>query len=181
MGKEIEGFDDTEFNTYVGMVGEPMVSPSPLESDTLRRFVQAIMDEDPLFYDVDFAKCTKFGGLVAPPLYPVHHFRRPPNIPDPLDALTLHHELDGTQGSESLTYGLPPIASPFQRLLNGGNEIEFFRCLRLGEKVKATARYVDVTRKNGKSGPLLIVVVETRFTTEDDELLLVNHQTLIWR
>lgn len=80
-----------------------------------------------------------------------------------------------------MAFGLPTVESPYKRLLNGGNEIEFYRCLRVGERVVAQPKYADLILKAGKSGHLLLVVIETRFTTEAGDLLLVNKQTLIWR
>lgn len=174
---------DTQANydRYKGMEGDAVVAPMPLERDTLRRFAQAIIDSDPNYFDAKQAAASKFGALVAPPLYPVHAFRRPAGTPDPLDALTENHDADGTQGSMGVGYGLPAIDMPYRRLLNGGNEIEFYRALKVGEIAVARPRYVDVTLKQGKSGNLLLVTIETRFTTESGELLLVNKQTLIWR
>ncbi len=170
-----------DFDRYRGMVGEPKVASAPLEKDALRRFVQAIMDADPLYHDEDRAREGKFGELVAPPLYPVHAFRTSAGSPDPLDALRSNPDADGSEGSDSIYFGLPPIESPFKRLLNGGNEIEFYRCLAVGETCVATARYADVQVKHGKSGAMLIVTIETTFTTLDGDLLLVNKQSLIWR
>ncbi len=169
------------YDRYRGMAAEPVTSAMPLEADTLRRFAQAIMDADPLYWDEAEAAVSRYGGLVAPQLYPVHAFRRPAGTPDPLEALGEDHEADGTQGSMGVGFGLHSIDMPYRRLLNGGNEIEFFRSLRVGEKVVAEPRYADVTLKQGKSGNLLLVTVETRFTTEAGELLLINKQTLIWR
>ena len=166
---------------YHGMDGEPQVAAMPLERDTLRRFVQAIMDNDPVYYDEEYAKAGKFEGLTAPPLYPVHAFRLPAETPDPLDAVSRDRDADGTAGIMGVAFGLPPIESPYRRLLNGGNEIEFFRSLRVGERVVAKPKYVDVTLKQGKSGHMLLVAIETRFTTESGEPLLINRQTLIWR
>lgn len=170
-----------DFAEYVGMRGEPLVATMPLERDTLRRFAQAIMDTDPLYYDGAYAATTRYGGLVAPPLYPVHAFRPAPGGDDPLDALRANPNADGSGGNDGVFFGLKPIASPFKRLLNGGNEIEFNRCLAVGEKAVARARYADIQLKQGKSGSLLLVVIETEFRTEAGELLLVNRQTLIWR
>ena len=45
----------------------------------------------------------------------------------------------------------------------------------------AHAIYKDVILKEGKSGFLLFVVIETTFSTEAGEQLLINRQTLIWR
>lgn len=169
------------FDHYRGMRGAPLVAGMPLERDTLRRFVQAVMDTDPLYINQVYAAQTKYGEIVAPPLYPVHAFRPPPGGPDPLAVLRSDPDADGAGGSDAVYFGLTPIDSPFKRLLNGGNEIEFRRCLKVGEKAVARARYADVQLKQGKSGALLLVVIETEFSTEAGERLLLNRQTLIWR
>ena len=170
-----------DFAQYVGMAAAPKVAPTPLERDALRRFVQALMDRDPLYYDEAHAAKTRFGGLVAPPLYPVHAFRTAPDAPDPLDVLRADPNADGSGGNDGVFFGLTPIESPFKRLLNGGNDIEFYRCLAVGERAIARARYVDVQLKHGRSGSMLLVLIETEFRTETGEMLLVNRQTLIWR
>lgn len=169
------------YASYQGMEGAPKVAAMPLERDTLRRFVQAVMDHDPVYYDEEAAAASKFGALTAPPLYPVHAFRLPADVPDPLEAVARDANADGTAGIMGVTFGLPPIESPYRRLLNGGNEIEFYRSLRVGEKAVAHPRYASVVLKEGKSGAMLLVTVETRFTTESGEPLLLNRQTLIWR
>jgi len=170
-----------DYAKYTGIEGAPKTAPMPLERDTLRRFVQAIMDRDPLYYDEAHAKGTKYGGLVAPPLYPVHAFRPPAGGPDPLDLVRADPDADGSGGSDGVYFGLAPVDHPFKRLLNGGNEIEFYRCLAVGERCVAKARYADVRLKEGKSGAMLLTTVETEFTTESGELLAINRQTLIWR
>jgi hydroxyacyl-ACP dehydratase HTD2-like protein with hotdog domain len=139
------------------------------------------MDPDPLYYDIAKAKASKFGVLAAPPLYPVHAFRRAPDGPDPLALLHENPDGDGSAGNDGMFFGLLPIETAFKRLLNGGNEIEFFRNLAVGERCVARARYANVTLKQGKSGTMLLVDVETEFRTEAGELLLINRQTLIWR
>lgn len=170
-----------DFARYVGMQGPVMRANAPLEREMLRRFVQAIMDRDPLYFDEAYAQRSRYGRLVAPPLYPVHAFRTPADGPDPLVSVQQDPEADGTFGNDGMFFGLEPIASPFKRLLNGGNEIEFFRCLAVGEVCTAQARYADVVLKEGKSGQMLMVDIETEFRTEAGELLLINRQTLIWR
>jgi hypothetical protein len=171
----------TDYAQYIGRQGEPKRATSPLERDTLRRFAQAIMDRDPLYFDEEYAAGTVFRKLVAPPLYPVHAFRTAADAPDPLVSVQLDPDADATAGNDGVFFGLEPIESPFKRLLNGGNEIEFFRCLALDERCVARARYANVVLKEGKSGQMLMVDIETEFRTEAGELLLINRQTLIWR
>jgi hypothetical protein len=166
---------------YRGMRGDPLTAPMPVSGDAIRRFVQAIMDTDPTYFDEAVAGASKFGGIAAPPLYPVHAFRRPGGTPDPLQSVQDDPDADGTAGTDAIGFGLPPIDSPFKRLLNGGNEIEFFRCLHDGETSVARARYAEVTVKEGRSGAFLLVVIETEFSTTGGDKLLLNRQSLIWR
>lgn len=170
-----------DFDHWRGLIGKPLVAENPLEKDTLRRFVQAIMDNNKRYVDESLALHTRYRGLVAPPLYPVHAFRPTSTAPDPLKLIQEDLQADGAGQNDSVFFGLPPMVSPFKRLLNGGNEIEFFRCLAVGERCVANATYKDVILKKGKSGFLLLVVIETHFSTESGEQLLINRQTLIWR
>lgn len=170
-----------DFQKYIGMKGEPKVANMPLERDALRRFVQAVMDQDPLYYDDEFARSTRYGGIVATPLYPVHAFRARGGSPDRLDVVRDNPDADGTDSRDGAYSALPKIDMPFKRLLNGGNEIEFFRCLAVGEVAIATPRYANLQLKKGKSGSMLLVTIETEYRTESGALLLVNTQTLIWR
>jgi hypothetical protein len=170
-----------DFARYIGLKGPVKRAHAPLEREMLRRFVQAIVDPDPIYFDDAQAARSFAGRLAAPPLYPVHAFRTPAGAPDPLASVQRDPDADGTEGNDGMYFGLEPIPSPFKRLLNGGNEIEFFRCLAVGETCTAQARYANVQLKEGKSGQMLLVDIETEFRTEAGELLLVNRQTLIWR
>jgi len=173
--------DPIDLTKWIGRQGEPKRSTAALDRESIRRFVQAIMDRDPVYFDDTHAATTRFKTLIAPPLYPVHAFRTGADLPDPLVSVQLDPNADGTAGNDGMYFGLPPIEHPFKRLLNGGNEIEFYRCLALGERCVANARYANVQVKEGRSGTMLMVDIETEFRTEAGELLLINRQTLIWR
>ncbi len=170
-----------DFAKYIGMTGTPKVAHMPLERDSLRRFVQAIMDQDRLYFDEAYAKGSRYGGIVATPLYPVHAFRSPAGSADRLNTVQADPDADGTDSSDGAYSSLPKIESAFKRLLNGGNEIEFYRCLAVGEICIATPKYANVQLKHGKSGSMLLVTIETEYRTQAGDLLLVNVQTLIWR
>ncbi len=172
--------DIAEYQKWIGYVGQPRTA-APLEADALRRFTQAIMDDDPAYYDPAAAARSKQGTIAAPPLYPVHSFRRQPGTPDPLKAVNDDPEHDGIGAASGTLQGLPAIPSPFKRLLNGGNEIEFFRCLAVGERAVAKPSYKNVELKQGRSGPMLIVTIEVRWETDAGDLLMINRQTSIRR
>lgn len=52
---------------------------------------------------------------------------------------------------------LPPV--PLPRRMWAGDRIDFHRPLRVGETVTRTSRILDVKQKDGRSGPLVFVIV----------------------
>ena len=55
---------------------------------------------------------------------------------------------------------LPPV--PFERRMWAGGRIRFFAPLRVGDDIRRQSEILDVSLKDGKSGPLVFVVVRHR-------------------
>lgn len=162
----------------VGVAGPRLVAPEPVGADSLRRFAQAAMELDPIHWDEAAARARGFGGIVAPPLYPLHAFPRPAGTADPFDALRDNPDWDGIELVED---GLPPLEIPLPRLLNGGVAAEVFALARIGDVISARSRYADISEREGSSGAMVFVVVETDYTNQDDLLLLRTRTTMIAR
>jgi acyl dehydratase len=164
---------------YIGMQSQSETACDPVERGAARRYAQAIQDEDPIFSEV-CANNARFGGPVAPPLYPTHMFRRAFGSPDPLQLRARDPDFDGLSASSA--QGLPEL-EPIKHLalLNGGSEIEFFRYARHGESVTLRSRYADIVEKETSKGPTLFVTIETEYRNGDAELLMTVRRTLIRR
>ena len=164
---------------YIGIESEMELACDPVERGAVRRYAQAIMDEDPIFS----APCSnneRYGGPVAPPLYPTNMLRRPFGAPDPIQDTARNPDFDGL--SLSSTGGLPEI-EPLKgyALLNGGSEIELFRYARHGETVTVKSRYADITQKETSKGTMVFVVLESEYRNGAGELLLRARRTHIRR
>ena len=164
---------------YIGLQSEAEIACDPVERGAVRRYAQAIMDEDPIFS----APCpnnARFGGPVAPPLFPTHMFRRAFGTPDQLQERARDPDFDGLGASSA--QGLPEL-EPMKHLalLNGGSDIEFFRYARHGEAVKLRSRYVDIVEKETSKGAMIFVIIETEYRNGADELLMKTRRTLIRR
>jgi acyl dehydratase len=169
-----------EIKALIGLEGEPQTCCEPVERSEVRRFAQAVMDDDPIFWNDAYVKQTRYGGVVAPPLFPLFAHRHPPGSPDPLATAATDPDFDGFVGL--LTTGLPPVPLPtLPRLLNGGNEVEFYQLPKLGDRITARAKYLDIYEKTGRSGTMVFIVVETRYTNQQDEVLMISRLTLIRR
>ena len=168
-----------EVKALIGRESEELTACDAVERGAMRRMTHAIMDDDPIFWDGDLAAQTKFGGVHAPPLFPVHMFQRNSGAPDPLLQAQGNPGYDGTKGALGL-FALPELPIPFKRLLNAGVEVEFFKYAQPGDTVTVVNRYGDIWQKQGKNGPMIFVGVERRFRNQNKELLLLYKQTLIY-
>lgn len=165
---------------YVGMQSESEVAFDSVERSAVRRYAQAIMYEDPIFN----AACdnnARYGGPVAPPLFPTHLFRRPFGAPDPIQDNAKNPDFDGIVAATS-SQGLPELEPLVgYALLNGGSEIEFFQYARHGDTITLTSRYADITEKETSKGPIILVVTESEYRNDAGDLLIRTRRTQIRR
>src|ERR1044072_5172491 len=107
----------------VGVKGPPIPAPEPVERGAIRRFVQAIMDPDPLYSDESYA-ISRFGFVVAPPLFPLHacdpSCRQPLGSADPLEPALTDPDFDGA----GVSIGVWNVDVGLARQLNGGNDVD---------------------------------------------------------
>jgi hypothetical protein len=165
-----------EIRNLIGRKGPLRSAVEPLCHDRLRRFNHAAMEPD---IPSPPNEQPYRRHEVAPPLWPLHAFVRPADDPDPLDALADDPELDGTYGAGET--GLPPVDLPLTRILNGGVSAEFFSQAELGDIIEAQSEYVDITERQGRSGPMVIVAIRTTYTTHTGRLLCRVTNSLIRR
>lgn len=157
-----------------------------IEREGLRIFTQAIMDPDPRYWDDAFAKKTKFGGIITPPIYCTYLGRRArPGAEDPVTrAFQENPNSDGIGGvrTPETRGGLPDVPTPLKRILNAGNEIEVRQYPKLGDRIFSQARYSDIRERVAKDGArMLIVTTETVFTNQNDEVLCILRASQIRR
>jgi hypothetical protein len=166
-----------EIRGYIGRQSESVTACDTVEPGAVRRYAQAIMADGDTDYAPD-ATPARYGGPVAPPIYPAFMFRRPLGTPDVLTERAEDPDFDGLVSSAS--DGLPELPLPGRALLNGGSEIEFLRYARHGEQVTQRSRYADIYERQSKNGPMLFVVIETEYSAGGDVLLRVR-KTIIRR
>jgi acyl dehydratase len=148
------------------LIGLKKVRRCEVTRRDIARFAQAIGATDRVHYDEAYARGTRHGAVVAPPLF-----------------------------CQSLTYEevpaglLPPDGSPLelyvpipaQRAVGGGSDYTIHRLVRAGEVITVTSQLKDLYTKQGKSGLLYMVVVETLFEDERGEPVAAETATYIKR
>ncbi len=143
MGNEPRLTEDLK--SRIGRPTEPSVIE--VEKGAIRRFAQAVEDGNPLYFDEEYARSTRYGGIVCPPGF------------------------FGWPVKDVASDWLPNLVGrPFQNVLNAGNETEFLRPIRPGDVLVCTSKLADAYEKKGGGGTLLFVVVETDYRNQDGEV-----------
>jgi hypothetical protein len=161
---------------YIGRESERVFACDPVEKGAVRRFAQAIMDEQPKY---GVAGVDPGGQSIAPPLFPPFMLRRPLGTEDPLSKRAEDPDFDGL--TLAINSGLPDLPLPGIALLNGGAEIEFYRHAHYGDEVSQRSRYSTIYERQSSKGPMLFVVTETDYETRAGVLLLRVRQVNIRR
>ena len=171
-----------EIAKMIGVSGEKVECWGVVEREGLRRFTQALMDPDPRYWDDEFARQTRFGEIITPPIYVSYFQKTPPDAGDPVTAAFRDNPQSDGLGNVRKPGALPPVPTDLVRILNAGNEMEIYRYPSLGDKVSFQSRYANIHERVGRDGShMLVVTVETHWTNQRDELLCITRQSLIRR
>jgi len=112
--------------------------------DSIIIFANGIGDLNPLYRDQEYARWTRFGGLIAHPCFPwTHHW------------------------PGRSYWGLPGVHG-----FGVAIDCEFYRNLRPGDRVNIWNRVLDVKEKPSKfSGRMAMQYLESTYTNQRDEVL----------
>ena len=125
-----------------------------VEKGAIRKFAEAIGDEEAIYYDEQAAKAAGFKTIVAPPTF-----------------LCIFRAQD-----------LPDLKITFGRVrLNGGNEYEYYQPVYAGDTITVTAQYADVTERTGRTGKMVFVFTDLTFTNQHGEIVAKGRNTGIMR
>ena len=123
-----------------------------VEKGAIIKFAEAIGDENPVYNDEEAARASRYGGLIAPPT-----FLR--------SALSARPEL--------------PFDVPFERVLDGGSDWEYFEPVRPGDRITAVSRIEDINERNGSIGLMLIQTIVITYTNQFDQVVATQTNTSI--
>ena len=110
-----------------------------VEKGAIIKFALAIGDDNPLYNDEVAARETRFGGLVAPPTFLRSAVSARPDL---------------------------PFDAPFERVLDGGSDWEYFVPVRPGDHITSVSRIEDINERNGSIGLLLISTIVITYSNQ---------------
>lgn len=122
-----------------------------VEANAIRRFAEAAGDFNPLYQDPEYARHTRWGGIIAPPTF----------------VRTLAKQV------------LPevPIDAPLR--VNGGDAITYGVPIRPGDVITGVSRYAEISKHPGRHGPMVFVITETTFVNQHGAFVASLRGTII--
>jgi len=154
-----------EVTQMIGKTGEPMIFE--VERGAIKKFADAVGDFNPLFWDHEYAKNSRYGAIIAPPGF----FGWPVKW---TSAMPLQQEIR-TELMEALA------KAGFDRVLDGGIEYEFFQPVYEKDTLAVIVKIAEINEKETKGGELIFSTVETSHTNQHGALVAISRQTVIAR
>jgi acyl dehydratase len=158
-----------ELRAWVGKA-TPLKPLELVTASTVRRYVDATGDSNPLWLDDAFARSEGYQACILPPLLvgwlPFSIKRRDPDMG--FDAADLRHHLP-----------LPKAYTNVRNARNVSVEFEWLRRVTLGEQLFTESSITDIAAREGKRGWGIYVTQENRILDRSREVVLRRRQTIV--
>jgi len=135
----------------IGVEWEPGIYE--IEKGMVRRFVQAVGDPNPLWQDEEYAKQSRYDGVIAPPTFIL------------------------AMGFEQIQQVLAPVLSG--TTLHGSTELEFYQPVRLGDVVTATTKITNVRERQGKMGKTVFITFDITYRNQRQQPVAKCRQMIV--
>jgi len=131
-----------------------------VEQGAIQRYAGAVGDSNPIYNNVEFARNSEWGRLMAPPA-----FTGWPVEAGGLDMIRFVEKL--------IAQGAPA------GLLDGGVEYEFFAPVGAGDVLMSVTRIANIEGRETKMGATMITTVETTFSNQNGAIAFVMRNTFL--
>jgi len=145
-----------------------------VEKGSIKRFADAVGETNPLYWDEDYAAKSRFGSIIAPPGF----FGWPIKLP--MGAVFVRPtDISDSGVTDGMRAALAKAG--FWRVVDGGVEYEFFKPIHAGDVLQANSVIKEVREREGKTGKMAFVIMETTYHNQKKELVAVQSSTAIYR
>ena len=156
-----------EATKLIGNADPPRVFE--VEKGAIKKYADAVGDRNPLYWDEEYARKSRYGSIIAPPGFagwPVKWTEAMPFITSGgiMDALTEIMTKDG---------------HPF--ILDGGAELEFKFPVRAGDILVSSGKFANIRERDSKGTKMFFCTWEIDIINQNGDVVLRTLQTMIFR
>ena len=146
-----------ELKKFVGHVVDSSVFE--VEKEPIRRFADAVGDMNPLYWDEEYARRSRYGSIIAPPGFISSLWFSGRSVEwgpkeRPSEAL----------GPPALMTAL--VQAGYKRILDTGIDYDFFQPVKAGDTISLTCIVKDIMERSGKEGKSAFLITETTYKNQ---------------
>jgi acyl dehydratase len=145
---------------YIGKVDPPHLRE--VEKGAIRRYADAVGDDNPLYNDEEYARKSRYGCIIAPPGF----------------FGWAKKTISSSEGLVGLIGAM--IEAGYAGILDGGMAYDFYLPVRVGDTLVVSPKVADIALKEGKT-KMMILRFEASYTNQNGDLVAKSYQTLIGR
>ena len=145
---------------YIGKVDPPHLRE--VEKGAIRRYADAVGDDNPLYYDEEYARKSRYSCIIAPPGF----------------FGWAKKTISSSEGLVGLIGAM--IEAGYAGILDGGMAYDFYLPVRVGDTLVVSPKVADIALKEGKT-KMMILRFEASYTNQNGDLVAKSYQTLIGR
>jgi len=132
---------------------ESEVIVNTVEKGAIQKFTESIGEQNPLFYDEEYARGTRYGGIIAPPTF-----------------------------CRTFNFGeIPGLDRHRKFMVHGEQKYTYFKPLRPGDIVYCKSCLTDIQEKEGKSGRMVFIELEQEGRDASGELYFSSRRVGVIR
>lgn len=154
-----------EIAQLIGKTGETAIFE--VERGAIKKLADAIGDRNPLYWDEEIARKSRYGSIIAPPGF----FGWPAKWET---AMPFFSEIRQDVVDTISKAG-------YSRLLDGGIEYDFFHPVRAGDTLAALSKVKDIYERESQAGKMFFSIIEITYTNQNGDVVAKARQTLIAR
>ena len=154
-----------ELTKLIGKTGETAMLE--VERSGIKKMADAVGDRNLLYWDEEYARHSRYGGLIAPPGFfgwPIRWRGGMPFIS------ALREEVLATITNAG-----------YARILDGGIEYDFFHPVYAGDVLASTPKVLSITERDTKGGKMVLSVIEVSYINRNADIVAKARQTIIQR
>ena len=136
---------------------EKILGSVEIEKGAIRKFAQAIGDQNPLFQEESIANESYTNGIIAPP--------------------TFLRSVDAACALLDTESKIDIIPEHFNARVDGGSEWEYFGHVRPGDTITVSKTIQDLFERSGRMGEMLFVVSIIKYVNQLNELIATQTTT----
>jgi acyl dehydratase len=150
-----------DLSRFIGQTVETSVFD--VEKEPIRRFADAVGDTNPLYWDEEYARNSRYGSIIAPPGF--------------LSSLWFAgRSSKWGKGRPSETLGPPEVMAAieragFRRILDTGMDYEFVAVVKAGDTISSVSTVKDIMERGAEQTRTIFLVVDTVYSRGEGKVV----------